>query len=193
MSIIVDDLDARLGARVKLERAARGWSLTDLAQRSGVSRAMINKVERGEASPTASLLGRLSGAFGLTLSALLARTEMNRAGRLVRADDQLRWSDPATGYMRRQVAPAPGSDLPLDLVQVELPAGAAVSFPAAAYAFGRQLVWVLDGALTFIEGNTEHTLTAGDCLELGPPTDCTFRNDKKRPCRYAVVILRQAQ
>jgi transcriptional regulator with XRE-family HTH domain len=76
----------------------RGWSLTDLAQRSGVSRAMINKVERGEASPTASLLGRLSGAFGLTLSALLARTETTYAGRIVRAKDQLLWTDPASGY-----------------------------------------------------------------------------------------------
>ncbi|MBV9522445.1 MAG: helix-turn-helix transcriptional regulator, partial [Alphaproteobacteria bacterium] len=98
MSTIMDDLETRLGARVKIEREARGWSLTDLAQRSGVSRAMINKVERGEASPTASLLGRLSGAFGLTLSTLLARTETNRAGRLVRAGDQARWTDPATGY-----------------------------------------------------------------------------------------------
>src|SRR5262252_9735097 len=109
MSIITDTLDARLGARIKLERERRGWSLTELAQRSGVSRAMINKVERGEASPTASLLGRLSGAFGLTLSTLLARTETSRAGRLVRAGDQLRWTDPATGYVRRQVAPASGS------------------------------------------------------------------------------------
>jgi transcriptional regulator with XRE-family HTH domain len=187
----MDDLDTRLGARIRIERETRGWSLTDLAQRSGVSRAMINKVERGEASPTASLLGRLSGAFGLTLSALLARTETNRAGRLVRAGDQLRWTDPATGYVRRQVAPAPGSDLPLDLVQVDLPPGATVSFPATAYAFARQVVWVLDGTLTFIEGDTEHTLAAGDCLELGPPSDCTFRNDKRRPCRYAVVILKQ--
>jgi transcriptional regulator with XRE-family HTH domain len=193
MSTIVDDLDSRLGARIKVERERRGWSLTDLAERSGVSRAMINKVERGEASPTASLLGRLSAAFGLTLSALLARTEMGRAGRLARADDQLRWTDPATGYVRRQVAPAPGSDLPLDLVHVELPAGASVSFPAAAYAFMRQLVWVHSGTLTFIEGDVAHTLAAGDCLELGPPNDCTFRNDRGRPCRYAVVILRQAQ
>src|SRR6202043_590120 len=83
MSTIVDDLDSRLGARLKIERERRGWSLTDLAQRSGVSRAMINKVERGEASPTASLLGRLSGAFGVTLSTLLARIETNRGGRLV--------------------------------------------------------------------------------------------------------------
>ena len=111
----------------------------------------------------------------------------------MRAGDQLRWTDPATGYTRRQIAPAPGSDLPLDLVEVALPAGAAVSFPATAYAFVRQLIWVLDGTLTFIEGDTVHTLAAGDCLELGPPRDCTFRNDKKRPCRYAVVILRQAQ
>ena len=79
----------------------RGWSLTDLAQRSGVSRAMINKVERGEASPTASLLGRLSGAFGLTLSALLARTETTYAGRIVREKDQLLWTDPASGYIVR--------------------------------------------------------------------------------------------
>ena len=193
MSIIVNDLDTRLGARIRIERERRNWSLTDLAERSGVSRAMINKVERGEASPTASLLGRLSGAFGLTLSALLARTEMSGAGRLVRADDQPRWTDPATGYVRRQVAPAPGSDLPLDLVQVELPAGASVSFPAAAYAFVRQLVWVLSGTLTFIEGDVAHTLAAGDCLELGPPSDCTFRNERGRPCRYAVVILRQTQ
>jgi len=193
MSTIIDDLDARLGARIRIEREQRGWSLTDLAQRSGVSRAMINKVERGEASPTASLLGRLSGAFGLTLSTLLARTESGRAGRLMPAEDQLRWTDPATGYVRRQVAPGPGSDLPLDIVQVELPAGASVSFPAAAYAFIRQLIWVLDGCLTFIEGEVVHTLGAGDCLELGPAANCTFRNEQTDPCVYAVVVSRPSR
>ena len=191
MSNILKDLDSRLGARIKAERESRDWSLTDLAQRSGVSRAMINKVERGEASPTASLLGRLSGAFGLTLSTLLARTETGRAGRLVRANDQLLWTDPATGYVRRQIAPAPGSDLPIEVVKVELPAGASVSFPAASYTFIRQVIWVLEGCLTFVEEEVAHRMEAGDCLEVARAADCTFRNDQSDPCAYAVIVLRQ--
>ena len=81
MSTIVNDPTAPLAARIALERQARDWSLGDLAERSGVSKAMISKIERGEASPTATILGRLSGAFGLTLSALLARAEQWRPWR----------------------------------------------------------------------------------------------------------------
>jgi len=95
-------LEHSLAARLRTEREARGWTLSDLASRSGVSRAMISKVERADASPTAMLLGRLSGAFGLTLSTLLARAEeeASGAGRLVRVGQQTVWRDPATGYGR---------------------------------------------------------------------------------------------
>ena len=44
------DTDAALAARLRRERESRGWSLADLAARSGVSRAMVSKIERGEAS-----------------------------------------------------------------------------------------------------------------------------------------------
>jgi hypothetical protein len=104
--------------------------------------------------------------------------------------EQSRWTDPETGYIRRQIAPAPGSDIPLDVVQVELPAAASVTFPARNYASVRQLICMSDGCLTFLEGEVAHTLSAGDCLELGPPTDCTFRNDQSDPCRYVVIVLR---
>src|ERR1700674_2761018 len=137
MSTIVNDPTQPLAVRIAIEREARGWSLADLAERSGVSKAMISKIERGEASPTAALLGRLSGAFGLTLSALLARAEA-RAGRLSRAAEQARCQDPATGYVRREVTPA--SAAPLELVRVELPARSCVSFPASAFTFIRQVI-----------------------------------------------------
>jgi transcriptional regulator with XRE-family HTH domain len=181
--------DAEIGARIRTERVERAWSLTDLAERSGVSRAMINKVERGESSPTAALLGRLSGAFGLTLSTLLARAEGVRGGRLVRAAEQPRWQDPASGYIRKQISPLGGSDIRLDLVHVALPAGASVAFPASSYAFMRQVILVLGGKLTFVEGEAVHKLGAGDCLELGSPADCSFRNETGAACTYLVAVV----
>jgi transcriptional regulator with XRE-family HTH domain len=188
MSTIVTSLDARLAARLLTEREQRGWSVAELAAKSGVSRAMISKIERGEANPTASLLVKVAAAFGLPLSLLLARAE-GEASRLARAEEQQRWQDPESGYRRRAVSPP--SDGLLQLTEVELPAGARLSFPAAAYTFIHQQIWILDGTLTFHEGTTVHRLGPGDCLSLGPAVDHTFENSTKRLCRYLVVVVRR--
>jgi transcriptional regulator with XRE-family HTH domain len=185
MSTIVPDPTARIAARIRAEREARGWSLTDAAEKSGVSRAMISKVERGESSPTAVLLGRLCGAFGLTMSTLLARAE-GETGRVSRAGQQQIWTDSETRYVRRSLSPRPGG--PLDLVLIDLPPGANVSYPAASYSFTRHQIWVQEGHLTFVEGAETHELGPGDCLELGPASDCTFSNRSDRPCRYLVAV-----
>lgn len=186
-----DEAARRLADRLRREREARGWSIADLATRSGVSRAMISKVERAEASPTAALLGRLSGPFGLTLSALLARAEGAPAGgALVRGADQARWRDPGTGYRRRQVSP-PGAEP--ELVEVVLPPGARVPYPAASYGFLRgHCIWLLGGKLLFHEGPVTHRLVAGDCLALGPPVDCAYENPSAtHACTYLVAVARR--
>ena len=153
---------------------------------------MISKIERAGASPTAALLGRLSGAFGLTLSTLLARAEgdASGSGRLAQAARQPVWRDPATGYLRRAVSP-PGAEP--ELVHIELPPGARVPYPASTYAHLRgQCVWVLAGALLFREGGTEHHLGAGDCLTLGPPAECEFHNPSSdAPSVYLVALARR--
>lgn len=187
MSAIEDDAGTRLAERLKLEREARGWSLADLAERSGVSRAAISKIERGEASPTAGVLVRLADAFDLTLAGLVARAE-GEAGRLVRAADQPVWRDPASGYLRRQVFER--ADHPVELVRVELPAGARVGFPASSYRRIRQVVWVLEGALVVEEAGVRRELAAGDCLAFGPPADSALLNESGAPCVYLVALAR---
>ena len=100
MNTIEDNLNQRISARIRIERESRGWSLNDLAERAGASRAMIHKIERGESSPTASMLGRLSGAFGISMSTLIARAEMQE-GKLLRFASQPVWHDPQSHYLRR--------------------------------------------------------------------------------------------
>ena len=186
MKSIEDSINQRISERIRIERESRGWSLTELAERAGVSRAMIHKIERGESSPTATLLGRLSGAFGISMSTLIARAEMQE-GKLLRFADQPVWHDPQSHYLRRHVSPR--SDLPIDLVQIELPAGSDIPMPASSYVQARQLIWLQQGELVFVEGDIRHEMQAGDCLELGPPNDCRFINETAKPCVYLVVRL----
>ncbi|SPS02165.1 Conserved hypothetical protein [Cupriavidus taiwanensis] len=183
----VDPTDA-ISARVRIERESRGWSMGELAERAGVSKAMISKIERGEASPTATVLGRLSGAFGLQLSMLLALAEQF-GNRLCRAADQQVWTDPETGYTRRAVSPRNGGML--ELVEIMLPANVRISYPSSAFIFQHQQIWVQQGTLVFEEGQLVHELEVGDCLQLGPPAPCTFINPGNNPCIYLVALVKR--
>lgn len=181
------DGEGGLARRIASIRADRDWSLAELADRSGVSRSMLSKIERQEASPTASVLLRIAAAFDLTLAGLLT-PERPGGARLLRREDQAFWRDPASAYGRRQVYLSPS--LPLELVEVDLPAGAAVAAPASSYALIRQVVWMLEGRLVVEEGGEASRLEAGDRLEFGPPADVVFRNETNAPCRYLVAVLR---
>lgn len=186
------------GERLRGERRARGWPIERLASASGVSRAMISKIERGESSPTAVLLGRLSAALELSVPELLAPAggppagdegRPPRGGAVRRAADLPGWRDPDTGYLRRQVSTP---RFPAAVTEVTLPPGARVPYPAGAYAFIAQLVWVLSGRLTLADGPAVHVLEPGDAFELGEPRPREFRNESAADCRYAVVVARTA-
>lgn len=182
----MDDTAAGIARRIRLEREARAWSLADLAARAGVAKATISKIERCEMSPTAVMLVKIATAFDLTLAGLLLRAE--EGALLVRAGEQPVWRDPATGYVRRQVFSRP--DHPVEIVEVELPAGASVSLPASSYARIRQAVWVRSGRLTIAQGERRNRLDPGDCLGFGPPADTDFLNETSEPCTYVVALAR---
>ena len=185
----MDETSRQIASRIKLERDARGWSLAELAERAGVAKGTVSKIERAEVSPTAVILVRIAAAFDLTLAGLLVRAESEGGqGRVSRAADQPVWRDPATGYTRRQVLARP--DHPLEWVQVALPAGQHVMLPASTYAHIRQAVWVQAGALVILEGGVRNELAVGDCLPFGPPADVTFANETENPCLYVVVLAR---
>lgn len=187
----IDKLSRALAEVVRTARDQRDYTVAALAEASGVSRAMISKVERGEVQPTAALLARLSGPLGLTLSELVARAETTEDTRVTRAHEQSVWTDPETGYTRRPLS-APSSSTGLELVEISLPPRVAISYPASAYRFLDQQVWVMEGRLTLTEGEETHDLGQGDCLRFTEPQDTTFANPTDTINRYLVAIYKRA-
>lgn len=187
MSTLVDTSGQAIARRIQLERKARKWSMSDLAARSDVSKAAISKIERGEMSPTASVLVRLADAFDLTLAGLLIRAEQP-AGAVQRAQDQPLWEDPETGYVRRQIFRA--ADIPIEIAKIYLPASAHVTLPTTAFEVLREVVHVLEGKLTLTDAGHTHTLEAGDSYGLSKTREVIFANTSPDPCIYLVALAR---
>lgn len=183
------ELEIAIGERLKSLRAGSGLTLDQLADRSRVSRAMISRIERAEASPTAALLARLCEGLGLTLSVFFAPEEPSSSPLSRRAQQRL-WRDPTTGYLRRSVSP-PGMPSPVDIVEIEFPAGARVSFPPREESrVMTQHVWLFEGMLDMVFADATHRLQPGDCLFMDIGDAFDFYNPSDKPARYAVILNR---
>jgi transcriptional regulator with XRE-family HTH domain len=175
---------ALIGTRVSRRRATLQLSLEQLAEQTGVSRSMISRIERGEVHASAVVLDRLCAGLGTSLSELFAR---DAASPLLRRADQPVWKDPASRYIRREVAAA-GTGSPVKIVEVEFPAGAEVKFNRTPTRALEQHVWVLDGELEIVSSGVTYNLFAGDCLHMRLVDGNTFRNRSRRRARYVVIL-----
>ncbi|GHD24230.1 helix-turn-helix domain-containing protein [Streptomyces galbus] len=184
-----DAVDTRLAARLAELRAERGWTLGELAERSGVSRSTLSRAERGETSPTAALLNRLCHVYGRTMSRLLGEVEAACAPvPVLRAAEQRVWADRASGFVRRSVSP-PHPALRGELVEGRLAPGADIAYDRPPVAGLEQHIWVLDGALAVTADTTDHRLDAGDCLRLRVWGPTRFRCLGDTEARYVLAVV----
>ena len=67
----LNQTNQHIAATLRSRRAERGWSLDRAAQQTGVSKAMLGQIERGESSPTVATLWKIATGFGASLSSFL--------------------------------------------------------------------------------------------------------------------------
>ena len=190
---IMDDLDLTfdnaIAVNLRRLRAERDLTLDQLANVSGVSRAMISRIERAEASPSALLLAKLCAALGTSLSAFFADAD-KPVDPLSKRVDQPVWRDPETGYSRRAVSPH-GTGSAVDVVLVRFPAGGRIAYPPKHGADGlKQHVWVMEGVLEVETEDVRYKLSKGDCLFMSVAEPHVFSCGGNVDVIYAVIIER---
>ena len=179
------DVAEAIGGRVRDRRTARGWTLDELAERSGVSRRMVVNVEQGANASIATLL-RLSDALGVGLSALV---DVERPGALrVLAAGQapVLWRGAAGG----QAQLVAGTDPP-DVVELwDWSLGPGDAYAAEAHSTGtRELLLVLGGQVQLTVGPQEQVLSAGESAQFSGDVRHSYANPTSTGSRFCLTVF----
>ena len=179
----------RLGERVRQLRRAAGMTLEALAEESGVSRAMLSKVERGEKNPTLVVAARISSGLGVPFSRLLGEEE-RREVVVVRREGRLVARDPETGFERQLLSP-PFAGRAVEFARNVVPEGAGSGeFPAHRRGV-EEYVAVEKGRLRAVLAGEEYVLAEGDALYFEADLPHRFDNAGGGECVYYLVVSRR--
>ena len=184
----VDSVSAdRLGERIRELRRGRGLTLEQFAERSGVSRAMISKLERGEKNPTLVVAAKLAEGFGVTLSQLVGMEERQEVV-VVPREKRMVMRDPETGFERQLLSPSFGGR-GVEFIRNVVPEGSTSGeFPPHRRGVEEYVV-VEKGNLRAIIGGEEHSLREGDALYFEADVSHRFDNAGDGGCSYYLVIV----
>lgn len=150
----------RLGARIRQLRAARSWSLEDLARASGVSRSMLSQIERNRANPTLVVTFRIAHAFNLAVGELIDTPGAVSSLNVIRAGDRAYHYRSDAHCQIRTLSPL---DLEKDVefYEVRLQPGGALR-SAAHYEGTREFVTVQKGRVRVESAGESEALARGD-------------------------------
>ncbi len=181
------DLDRRIASRLKALRLERSWSLDELAARAGLSRATLSRLENAEVSPTASALGKLCAAYGLTMSRLMLMVEDDFLP-LVPEQAQAVWIDDSAGFRRRSVSP-PAQQLAGEVLACELAAGARIAYERSPRPGLEHHLLMLEGELAITVDGQAYRLSRGDCLRYQLLGASEFSTPPHSGARYLLFIV----
>lgn len=182
----MDEINQQVANRLRSLRQAAGLSLHELAERSGVSRAMLSQIETLKTNPTIAVLWKIASGLGVPFSELIGSPALPtvRVSRL--ADARFLYSADRTFQSRPMLAQVPGHKV--EVYEMEIAPGA--EEPADAHPEGthEQLI-VTSGRLSLLVGAETYDLGARDAVFFRADIPHTYRTVGAKPFRGLSLIL----
>lgn len=186
---ITEGLDQyRIGDKVRALRSGKNLGLVQLGEHTGLSAAMLSKIERGQLYPTLPTLLRIALVFGVSLEHFFA-TEKPAGVSVVRNEDRLSLPDrpgkAAPSYYFESLD-FPVADRQMEAFFARFPRGAKPSEPHSHD--GLELVFVLTGKLVIDVNGNETKLNEGDAITFDCGVTHSYR-PRGRTSATAIVVV----
>jgi transcriptional regulator with XRE-family HTH domain len=143
-----------VGSRLKQIRAERGVTLTDLSQRTGISKSTLSRLENGQRRPSLELLLPLAQAYRVPLDDLVGAPEVG--------DSRIRLKPRRVND--RTVLPLTRHPDGIQAWKIVIPAR--LSTPKPRVHDGHEWLYVLSGRMRLILGNRDVVLDVGEAAEF---------------------------
>jgi transcriptional regulator with XRE-family HTH domain len=178
-----------IGPKLRALRLKKKIGLVELGQHTGLSPALLSKIERGRLFPTLPTLLRISLVFGVGLDFFFAGARDRPLVVVVRKDERV------------QLPERPGaSEVAFRFESLDYPATErrfncyyAEFFPVAAHQLrphahpGFEFIYAIQGVLSVHLNGDQHALSAGDSMYFDSSVPHAYRRSAGRSCRAVVV------
>ncbi len=178
-----------IGPKVRALRMGRKLGLVQLGQHTGLSPALLSKIERGQLFPTLPTLLRIALVFGVGLEHFFQVDRARPIVAVVRKGDRIRLPDkpgkPSPSYCFESLD-YPVTDRKLNGYYVEIEAAERSSEPHEHP--GAEIVYVLRGELVINVAGEDHSLHKGDSIYFDSSHPHSYRRRGHAPCAAIVVV-----
>lgn len=177
-----------IGPRIRALRLRKKLSLVQLGDHTGLSPAMLSKIERGQLFPTLPTLLRIAMVFGVGLDHFFTPDNDKPLVSVVRKEQRIRLPAPPGGKPPAWLFESldyPVADRRMEAFYAEFPVD---SRPAASHQHGSaEFIYVLSGRLMVDVDGAETALGAGDAIYFDSSVPHSYRREGKEVCTALVV------
>ena len=183
----IEQTVSEIGAKVARARSERGWSLAQLAQRSGLSAAAVHKIEKSGMTPTIASLMKVAAALGKSVSYFVDEPEDTDVN-VIRGDARARVYTSKRGLELRNLSGRYGGFAMAGAEAAVEPL--ADSGPTPMSHPGEELVIMLDGRMEFEVDGIGYEVGPGDSIHFRATRPHSWRNPLDEPARAVWLVVR---
>ncbi len=176
----------KIGARIKALRLSKKLGLVQLSAHTGLSTAMLSKIERGQLFPTLPTLLRIALVFGVDLDHFFSKAGHRVA--ITRKGERIPFPMPPMGAATAYSFESLDYPLPERRMEAFLAEFPINGVPSEPHEHGsEEFLYVLAGAIGVTINAEETVLAEGDAISFASDVPHSYRRLGKEPCRALVV------
>jgi transcriptional regulator with XRE-family HTH domain len=180
-----------IGEKIRGLRLKKSMGLVELGKHTGLSAALLSKLERGKLFPTLPTLLRIAMVFSVGLEYFFSDERKRRVVAVVRKGERVRFPErPGTADVAYyfECLDYPATERKLNAFLADFQDLPTDKLRAHQHP-GIEFLYMLSGDLSLKLASDEYALEAGDSIYFDSGLQHSYRRTSKKPCSAVIVTL----